>query len=124
MSLSREEAGRAQWNFMHRVALECQSNADKRWFKKYLFHLSQHFPCEQCRDHMQKMFKMHPINSYWDVKIKGKDVGMFKYSWMIHNEVNKRLGKPTVDFEVAYMLWNDPKHRDCKEKSCEYELDG
>ena len=56
---------------------------------------SRSMPCPQCRQHMQQYLQTHPITS---------ETNMFAYSVALHNDVNKRQGKPQVSVDDAKLL--------------------
>lgn len=56
---------------------------------------SRSMPCPQCRQHMQQYLSKHPITS---------GTNMFAYSVALHNDVNKRQGKPQVSVQDAKTL--------------------
>lgn len=70
--------------------------------------------CIKCRDHAMKYATDHPIEQYKNLKDKyDKMIGMQKYIWQFHNNVNSRLEKPQVDWETAYSMYNSPEAAVC-----------
>jgi len=58
----------------------------------------KHFPCKDCKDHFQDLVDTHPfpisnVATAEDARI---------WSWLTHNMVNMRLGKPWETFEIMY----------------------
>jgi hypothetical protein len=55
------------------------------------------FPCRECRDHFSELVDQHPfplehVHSETDVRL---------WSWLSHNIVNLRLGKPWYPLAMA-----------------------
>jgi len=72
------------------------------WINKMLYRL----PCPICVKHATDYLSRHPMESYRDsVDVNGVRNGMFIWTWLFHNDVNNRLGKPTVDYEDAYNMY-------------------
>jgi hypothetical protein len=73
------------------------------------------FPCEECTNHLEKYMINNPMKDYINiVNDKKERIGMFTWSWQLHNDVNIRLRKPRLDFETCYNLYGGEK---CK-KNC------
>ena len=94
------------WDNLHKMAVNAITDELKAEFEKYIQFLRHNFPCPKCRPHINKYMLHHPIKSYYKVSEDGRDVGMAKWSWEFHNDVNKRLFKRTVswdDFKKRYL---------------------
>ena len=94
------------WDNIHKMAVDASTNELKEEFGRYIEFLRHNFPCPKCRPHIKKYMKLHPIKSYYNITEDGKDVGMAKWSWEFHNDVNKRLFKRQVsweDFKKKYL---------------------
>lgn len=75
-------AMRYDWQYMH----EAGANDLKRIVHEY----SESFPCEECRVHFNDLLEIHPIQ----LEDVTTDEDARVWSWLTHNLVNKRLGKP------------------------------
>lgn len=79
------------WDAIHQMAKNIDTVEKRREFETYIKYLGNNFPCPKCRPHIKQYLATHPINVETDIS---------KWSWEFHNNVNTRLGKPT-------MLWKD-----------------
>lgn len=100
--------GPGHWDYMHR----CAANADNDVRKKFIIDMLDmqciSFGCETCRKDFMHLWVneySHNLAEYWNryYKMKGKiyDVGMLLLTVDLHNEVNKKLGKPCMDYDTA-----------------------
>jgi len=114
-----EVIGPGYWVNMHLVARRANTEPAKRAFRDYLRLLAETFPCEKCRLHIQEYLAAHPIERSWTVlTTKGEDMGMFKYSWEFHDQVNRRLGKEGPDLVTAWEMYS----QGCKNPMCTPEV--
>lgn len=82
------------WHTIHIVALAYPSEpsyAHKRAAKEFFESLVHLIPCPICRDHYQKHLQKFPLTPHLD-----RRADLFKWTVVLHNEVNTSLGKPTV----------------------------
>jgi Erv1 / Alr family len=94
------------WYLIHRQAILAVTDAKKAEFINYMTFLSKEFPCEKCRKHIVQFIGENPFYLFMSVSYGSHpDVGMFKFSHSLHNAVNVRLGKKTLDFATAYNLY-------------------
>lgn len=94
------------WDNIHKKAAEATTDEMKKEFGKYMEYLTHSFPCPKCRPHIKAYLASHPLRDYYNMYEDGKDIGMAKWSWEFHNDVNKRLSKSTVswtDFKREYL---------------------
>jgi len=103
MKLSTKVWGPIFWYTIHIVALgypKDPSYADKKAAKEFFESLQFLIPCEVCRNHYKENLKKFPITPHLD-----RRDDLFKYTVMLHNEVNKLLNKPTMtELEAIYHL--------------------
>jgi len=57
-------------------------------------------PCPMCADHFSDLLKEIPLPDSNDPLV------LFRWSVNIHNRVNSRIGKPTLDPEQAMKKWS------------------
>jgi hypothetical protein len=91
MHLPPEAWGPFFWHTMHIAALGYSSKAsyaEKKAAKDFFESLKVLIPCSICREHYQEHFEKHPITPYLDSR-----QDLFKWTVILHNEVNKMLGK-------------------------------
>jgi hypothetical protein len=80
------------WHTMHIVALgypNAPTYAEKRAAKEFFESLTHLIPCPTCKMHYADHIKANPITPSLDTR---KD--LFRWTIVIHNLVNKDLGKP------------------------------
>lgn len=108
------------WFIIHSTGKKAINDETKRQFIDLMNMLRKEFPCEKCRGHIDEYMTKNPIEEYYNLKgDNDEEIGMFKWSWMFHNAVNTRIGKPYVDWETAYNMFSDSGimvcSRDCGE---------
>lgn len=72
--------------------------------------LQNTFFCEECRDHIKLFCRKYPIREYVKEKLKqGMDIqiAVFRWTWLLHNDVNQRLGKDIIPFRLAFMIYRE-----------------
>jgi hypothetical protein len=82
------------WHTIHIVALGYPtqpSYANKRAAKEFYESLVHLIPCPICREHYQVHLQKYPLTPHLD-----RRADLFKWTVLLHNEVNKSLGKATV----------------------------
>lgn len=79
------------WAVIH---LACLSGADG--LQEFVDSLPGILPCPDCKEHLQENLKQLPFDT--------KDP--FQWSVKLHNAVNKRLGKPAVQYKEALRHWS------------------
>lgn len=87
--------GPSFWFVMHTVSLnypEDPSYIDRRTHYDFYYNIRNILPCEMCREHYRELVKQYPIQPFLDSKS-----ALVSWVVMIHNQVNKRLGKPMID---------------------------
>ena len=92
MHLPPESWGPFFWHTIHIAALGypskpsyAQKNAAKDFFESLKFLI----PCPVCRDHYSKYMEILPLIPHLDSRDD-----LFKWTVLLHNEVNKMLNKP------------------------------
>ena len=92
--------GPALWSSLHTITFEYPinpSDADKRNYQIFFHSLKNVLPCEQCRQHYTKMIdETQPI----EPALKNRET-LSRWLVTIHNMVNKRLGKPVVEYDFV-----------------------
>jgi hypothetical protein len=80
------------WHTIHIVALgypKKPTYTDKKCAKEFYESFAVLLPCGQCRQHYIDHLKKNPLTPFLDTR-----GDLFKWTVMIHNEVNKMLNKP------------------------------
>lgn len=111
--------GPLMWYLIHNMSLQL----DQDTFIRVLPIIIELIPCPNCRNHAKEYLSTNSLDLYKDIhnEDNGELVGMFKWTWKFHNDVNIRLNKPLVDFDVAYKMYNhnDRKDKDELVEACE-----
>ena len=103
------------WHVIHTQALRATTAERKAAFVQLIEDLIQDLRCAVCKAHAQLYVKANPIKDYLDITMSVANghyqlaIGAFKWSWMFHNVVNKRLGKPILDWNTVYSLYKHPE---------------
>ena len=107
-----ELIGPGNWAWTHTLAKNAQTDEGKKIFVNHMELMRQLYPCEVCRPHIDEYIRNNPMRHFWNVRHDrtGQEIGMFKWSWMFHNAVNRRLGKEIMDFEKAYNMFYESDH--------------
>src|SRR5665647_3400175 len=91
--------GSGIWYTIHIKAKKAIDDESKKEFMRDMYMHYNEFPCEKCRSHIQEYMDTHPFDPFYNkTNENGREIGMFKWSWMFHNAVNTRLRKPYLDW--------------------------
>lgn len=89
------------WRCLHRSALRANTVERKNIFKEDLKDTFENLPCKKCQPHAISYLEHNRIEDY-----DGITFGYFTWTWEFHNSVNKRIGKPQIDWQTAYSIHN------------------
>ncbi len=104
------------WFCIHTLAKRCTTLEDMNKFIDFMKLISETLPCMDCRLHCVEFMRDHDLEYFKDVTDKyGDHTGMVKWAWMFHNSVNLRLGKPIIDQETAYNMYDVDDSLVCRE---------
>jgi hypothetical protein len=110
--------GPGQWQAIHIYAKHATTDETKRAFVDYIMMIANNLKCEKCRMHALDYLAKNPLKDYFNIKnAQGVDIGMLKWTWIFHNSVNSRLGKPLMDWETCYAIYGDSNSGVCQ-KDC------
>jgi hypothetical protein len=108
--------GPEAWNFMHAVTFSypksnptTEEQNNTRNFFKYVGNV---LPCLTCRYHFALMLEQHPPD------LQNRET---LSKWLVdrHNDVNKRLNKPTLPYDFVIKKYEDMQNTcPSKESSC------
>src|SRR5688572_20802270 len=102
--------GKGIWFVIHTLALN--TNGKKDYFEWMMNTLSDNFGCEICKPHIKKfIMDTPPKNTIY----KQEDIGYFKWTWELHNSVNKRLNKPVISLDEALSIYKNMVCKNCNE---------
>lgn len=92
-------ANLGRWDLIHNIAANADQAGNLETKKVYAtvvkVAVERHY-CEECRGHGTEWLRDNPPESYFN-----RIDGCLYHSWMFHNSVNARLGKPQVKYEVV-----------------------
>lgn len=100
------------WWTIHDFGKHSIKDADKKFYIDFLNRLCNQFPCSICKEHFIEMLEeMNPyIPVYWNMKHEGIEIGMFRFSWLLHNRVNERLNKAVLSWDDACRIYYPDKY--------------
>jgi hypothetical protein len=102
------------WFKIHIDGMMATNDALKDAFIININALCDNFKCKKCQPHFRKFIDTHNFKDYWNIKnINGKDIGFFKWTWELHNQVNKFLGKYQPSLEEAYNFYSNAEIGAC-----------
>ena len=93
------------WFVMHTMAYQATTPEKIEAFVGFIHTMSETLPCIECRNHCSEYVRQNPPEKYRLISQNGILIGMFKWSWLFHNTVNKRLNKSLIDWETAFAMY-------------------
>lgn len=101
----QQKLGSGQWFTIHKLAKRAITENKKRQFVEVMDDIREEMRCIKCKEHMTEYMRNNPFAPYWNYREDGIQMGLFKWTWIFHNSVNERLGKPYVPWEVAKKMY-------------------
>jgi hypothetical protein len=99
--------GPCLWRSIHIIALgypENPSEIDKQTYTNYYRDLWKIIPCLKCSLNYRRHWTELPIYSFLDSREH-----LFEWTVLLHNIVNKELGKKQISLEEAYKIYNNDR---------------
>lgn len=115
----RELYGPGHWDLIHRHSAKADSQEKKLYIMNMLDMESMSFGCKECRNDFYELWNRYKkkIDIYWNKCVKLEDriipCGMLLLTVDIHNEVNRKLGKPTITYREAISKYLIEKDGEC-----------
>jgi len=98
--------GPGTWWLTHMKGKDATNDKLIEEFIDHMYFLAENFSCKNCRKHINQYMETHPFDDLRNLRNEdGERIGMFKWSWLFHNAVNTRIGKPHVDWETAVEMF-------------------
>lgn len=96
--------GPGLWFSIHTMAADADTPEKKKHFMYYIRCIAKSLKCQKCHGHATEYIAKNPPEEFFNVtdESTGKEIGMFKWTWIFHNTVNRRLGKQEIPLETAY----------------------
>jgi len=97
------------WSVIHIAALgysDEPSYAEKRAAKEFYNAFVYMLPCPICRDHLGEILKVIPVDSWLDNR-----KSLTEWTWMLHNQVNQKLGKSAITQEQFFQRYREVADR-------------
>lgn len=88
--------GNGRWQSIHTTAAWVDNSEKFRFFNQWIRDQIEHLPCQDCINHARDYINMNPPENSEDA---------FIWSWRFHNAVNRRLGKPDMEYTTARQIY-------------------
>jgi len=102
-NITKEFWGNSVWFILHYSAYYAPSVIFQQWaisYKDFLSCLTFVLPCPVCRKHLRQNLTTIPVDNY----LYTSD-SVFEYSFVLHNIVNRSLGKPVLSLGEARKIY-------------------
>lgn len=101
-----EVLGPGIWHVLHKLGLEAQDENEITCYIWMVYRTIETLDCS-CKHHAIEYAQNNPPELFRNIiDDEGKQIGMFLWSFLFHNNVNLRLNKPLLNFDQAYSLWS------------------
>lgn len=104
--IDKNSWGEYLWHTIHFVSLGYPTNPssnDKKYYKNFYENLKNVIPCQECSEHYAENLKKYNIDNFLSTREK-----LFEWTILIHNEVNRMLGKSEWSVKEAYNYYTNP----------------
>ena len=111
-----KEWGPFVWSILHalgeksgKVVYSLYEADERRAWIQLLQLTGSMLPCSECRDHYKTWLQTHPVSSLLTMPYGSIRIWIRTWLWELHENVNMRLGKPSVEISALPDLYG-PVH--------------
>lgn len=104
MSDNIKDWGRGEWHSIHITAADATSSDKFKHFCSWIRNQIEYLPCDECTEHSKEYLKSNPPEKAPDA---------FFWSWEFHNAVNRKLGKPEMEYNTAKHIYLERGMKNC-----------
>lgn len=98
--------GKSFWSAIHYITIAYPNNPtdeDKQNIIAFFTSLQNVLPCEKCRNHFKANLISYPLTN----DILSSKANLISWAVGVHNEVNRRTGKPEMSVNDAIALYTN-----------------
>jgi len=95
--------GPGLWRLLHLTAARVTTPDAEQFFEQFLNLWITGLTCPECLSHFRNFTRQRPLSSYRS-SFNGIP-GYFRWTWELHNDVNRKLHKPVVDLSTSYQAY-------------------
>ena len=105
----KDFVGPSTWEVLHSFAASYDASPQSaKAFKDLVYSLTMLFPCEVCRENLKAKLKKYPIDPYLT-----SNNSAFLYTYILHDDVNKHLGKTSPKYDDVKKYYFDKMGQVC-----------